>query len=124
GHRRVAFINGDLANTFARDRDAGYRAALDTQAIPVDPALLGHGAFTDETGFRLMQGFLALPSPPTAVIAGSIMSALGAMRAIRVAGLTVGRDISLIAHGDVFPYRSPENLVPPLSTTRSPIRDA
>lgn len=124
GHRRIALINGDIAHTYAHDRDRGYRGALARRGLPADPSLVAHGAFTDETGFRLMQAFLALPAPPTAVIAGSMMSALGAMRAIRVAGLSVGRDISLVAHDDVFPYLSPENLAPPLTTTQSPIRAA
>ena len=124
GHRRIALINGDTANTYARDRDAAYRETLAALGLAVDPALIGHGEFTDETGFRLMQAFLALPCPPTAVIAGSMMSALGAMRAIRVAGLAAGADVSLIAHDDVFPYLSPDNLVPALTTTQSPIRAA
>jgi LacI family transcriptional regulator len=124
GHRRIALINGDIASTYAKDRDLGFRNALATRGMKVDATLLGHGEFTDETGFRLMQSFLALPEPPTAVIAGSMMSALGAMRAIRNAGLIVGDDVSLIAHDDVFPYLSPDNLIPTLSTTRSPIRDA
>lgn len=124
GHRRIALINGDTASTYARDRDDGFRTALAQGGLNIDPALVGHGEFTDETGFRLMQAFLALPAPPTAVIAGSMMSALGAMRAIRIAGLTVGGDVSLIAHDDVFPYLSPENLVPALTTTQSPIRAA
>ena len=51
-------------------------------------------------------------------------AALSDMRAIRVAGLTVGRDVSLIAHDDVFPYLSPDNLVPAVTTTQSPIRAA
>ena len=124
GHRRIALINGDTVNTYARDRDDGFRAALAAGGLSLDPALIGHGEFTDETGFRLMQTFLALPAPPTAVIAGSMMSALGAMRAIRIEGLAVGRDVSLIAHDDVFPYLSPDNLVPDLTTTQSPIRAA
>jgi len=124
GHRRIALINGDTSSTYARDRDEGYRKTLAAEGIAVDPALTGHGEFTDEIGFRLMQGFLALPAPPTAVIAGSMMSALGAMRAIRIAGLAVGEDVSLIAHDDVFPYLSPDNLVPAVTTTQSPIRAA
>ena len=112
------------ACTVSRDREAGYRGALAARGVPVAPSLLGNGAFTDEIGFRLMRGFLEGAEPPTAVITGSMMSGLGAMRAIRVAGLTVGRDVSVIAHDDVFPYLSPENLVPTVSTTRSPIRDA
>jgi LacI family transcriptional regulator len=124
GHRRIALINGDTVSTYARDRDNGFRAALGAHGIAVDPALVGHGEFTDETGFRLMQSFLAQRPAPTAVIAGSMMSALGAMRAIRIAGLTVGQDVSLIAHDDVFPYLSPDNLVPAVTTTQSPIRAA
>ncbi|WP_234186571.1 LacI family DNA-binding transcriptional regulator [Shinella sp. NM-101] len=124
GHRRIALINGDTASTYAHDRDEGYRRTLAARGLPFDPALVGQGEFTDENGFRLMQAFLALSSPPTAVIAGSMMSALGAMRAIRIAGLTVGEDVSLIAHDDVFPYLSPENLVPAVTTTQSPIRAA
>lgn len=124
GHRRIALINGETVSTYARDRDHGYRAALTSRAVAVDPALEGHGEFTDETGFRLMQTFLALPAPPTAIIAGSMMSALGAMRAIRIAGLSVGTDVSLIAHDDVFPYLSPENLIPGVTTTQSSIRAA
>lgn len=124
GHRRIALINGDTASTYARDREDAYRRTLAAHGLPLDPALVGHGAFTDETGFRLMQAFLALPLAPTAVIAGSMMSALGAMRAIRIAGLKLGADVSLIAHDDVFPYLSPDNLVPALTTTQSPIRAA
>ncbi|MFB2550122.1 LacI family DNA-binding transcriptional regulator [Ensifer soli] len=124
GHRRIGFINGVRGRTFAEHRLEGYVDVLTEREIALDPQLCGNGEFTDEMGFRLMQGFLDLDDPPTAVLAGSMMSALGAMRAIRIAGLRVGDDISLIAHDDVFPYLSPENLVPTLSTTRSPIRAA
>ena len=75
-------------------------------------------------GFQLTAGFLALADRPTAVLAGSMMSALGAMRAIRMAGLQLGKDISLIAHDDVFPYISGDNMVPTVSITRSSIRAA
>jgi len=124
GHRRIAFINGDTANTFAHDREDGYCAALAEQGLTPKSTLMSHGEFTDETGFRLTQCFLGLPAPPTAIIAGSMMSALGAMRAIRVAGLSPGTDVAIVAHDDVFPYLSPENLVPAVTTTQSPIRAA
>ncbi len=124
GHRRIGFLNGHRGRVFADHRHEGYRAALEARDIAVDPDLSGNGEFTDEMGFRLMQGFLKLDERPTAVLAGSMMSALGAMRAIRISGLKVGEDISLIAHDDVFPYISPDNLVPTLSTTRSSIRAA
>ncbi|WP_075289615.1 substrate-binding domain-containing protein [Pararhizobium arenae] len=124
GHRRIGFLNGYRGRIFAEHRQEGYQTALADHDVAVDPALIGNGEFTDEMGFRLTQGFLKLENQPTAIVAGSMMSALGAMRAIRIAGLKVSEDLSLIAHDDVFPYISPENLMPSLSTTRSSIRAA
>ncbi len=54
----------------------------------------------------------------------SMMSALGAMRAIRTTGLKLGQDVSLIAHDDVFPYISGDHMVPTISVTRSSMRAA
>jgi LacI family transcriptional regulator len=124
GHLRIAFINGLKGRTFAEHRDQGYRAAFAERGLTIDETLLGNGDFTDEMGFRLMGGFLDRPERPTAVIAGSMMSALGAMRAVRTAGLKLGDDVSLIAHDDVFPYISADNMVPTVSTTSSSIRSA
>jgi LacI family transcriptional regulator len=124
GHRRIGFINGFKGRTFAEHRDQGYRTALAERGVDPDPALFGHGEFTDEVGYRFTQAFLSNSQPPTAVLAGSMMSALGAMRAIRSEGLMLGRDISLIAHDDVFAYINADNMVPTVSTTRSSIRSA
>ncbi len=122
GHRRIALINGYRGRTFAEHRDEGFRIVHAERGLSVDAGLIGNDEFTDEAGFRLMQAFLERPNPPTAAIAGSMMSALGALRAIRSAGLTLGRDFSLIAHDDVFPYLGPDHMVPTLTTTRSSMR--
>ena len=124
GHRHVALINGPRGFTFAAHREAGFRAALTARGMEPDPRLMTEGLFSDEIGFRLMQALLTQRPRPTAVVAGSMMTALGALRAIRAAGLEVGRDISMIAHDDVFPYLNAETMAPAMSTTRSSIRKA
>lgn len=53
-----------------------------------------------------------------------MMTALGVYRAVRSVGLVVGKDISVIAHDDVFPYLTADNMVPSLSTSRSSLRAA
>ena len=53
-----------------------------------------------------------------------MMMALGAFRAIRAAGLELGKDVSMIAHDDVFPFLNADRMVPTMSTTRSSIRAA
>ena len=124
GHRRIALLNGIKGRTFAEHREIGYLAALSARGVPFDPALMGNSVFTDEVAFRLAQSMLELRPRPTAFIAGSMMTALGVFRAIRQAGLTLGKDVSMIAHDDVFPYLNADNMFPSMSTTRSSIRQA
>lgn len=79
---------------------------------------------TDEVGYRFAERFLAARPRPTALLVSSMMMALGAFRAMRSAGLELGKDVSMIAHDDVFPFLNADRMVPPMSTTRSPIRAA
>ncbi|QFY60696.1 LacI family transcriptional regulator [Rhizobium grahamii] len=124
GHRRIAMINGRPGATYAIHRDNGFRGALQSGGIEPDPQLLASGNFTDELGFRFARSFLEQPNPPTAIVAGSMMTALGVYRAARSLGLQVGRDVSVIAHDDVFPYLTADNMAPSLSATRSSMRAA
>lgn len=124
GHRRIAFINGPPDLTFAMRRLKGMRRAMEEHGLPVDQDLIQHAFMTDEHGHRAMQRFLARDRPPTAVLCSSTVIALGAVRAINMAGLRLGVDISLIAHDDVLPMLKPENFSVPLTTTRSSLRAA
>jgi LacI family transcriptional regulator len=117
-------INGRPGATYALHRDAGYRSALQSHGIELDPQLIANGNFTDELGFRFARSFLEQATPPTAFVAGSMMTALGVYRAVRSLGLQVGRDVSVIAHDDVFPYLTADNMAPSLSATRSSMRAA
>ena len=124
GHRHIAMINGPEEQTFAIHRDQGFRSAMLARGLTPDPQLIGGGRFTDENGLRLAQAFLEMTPRPTAFLAGSMMTALGVFRALRLAGLDLGKDVSMIAHDDVFPYLNADNMVPSMSTTRSSIRAA
>lgn len=124
GHRNIALLNGPKGMTFALHREAGYRAALAARGLSPNPALIHNGAFTDETGFRLAQSLIERTPRPTAFVAGSMMTALGVFRAVRSAGMQLGKEVSMIAHDDVFPYLNADNMVPSMSTTRSSIRAA
>lgn len=124
GHRDIALLNGPKGLTFAIDREVGYLQALSSAGFAPNAALMANGLFTDETGFRLAQAMLERKPRPTAFLAGSMMTALGVFRAIRSAEMTLGKDVSMIAHDDVFPYLNADTMVPKMSTTRSSIRTA
>jgi LacI family transcriptional regulator len=124
GHRRIALGNGPSGLMFCELRELGWKRALMGRGIVPDARLTVGGEMTDEMGFRFGREMLTLRPRPTAFVCGSITMALGVFRAIRAEGLELGRDISMIAHDDVFPYLNADKMFPTMSTTRSSIREA
>ena len=124
GHARTALLNGLEEFDFAIRRRQGMTAALNAAGLQLDPALTRQSPLADDYGFRGMSELLQMAEPPTAVLCSSTVLALGAVRAINMAGLKLGEDISLIAHDDVLPLVKPEHFSIPLTTTRSSLRAA
>ncbi len=116
GHRRIATITGPLDMPVSQDRLAGYRQALEANGIPIDESLIMEGDFTEGGGMLAMQKLLS--ASPTAVFVASDMMAVGALKALRQAGLRVPDDIALVSFDDI-PLASA--IEPPLTTVRQPI---
>jgi DNA-binding LacI/PurR family transcriptional regulator len=119
GHRRIAFIGDQFGYQSDTERFAGYREALDAARIPFFPELVVRGDGKPEAAMRAMGMLLALRNPPTAVCCYNDMTALGAMRSIRMHGLRVPEDISVAGFDDLFVASYTE---PPLTTVRQPMR--
>lgn len=124
GHRRIALINGLEFMDFAMRRRTGYLDALAARGIPADPALMVSEEMTEVSGHRAGRAMLALPDPPTAFLASSMISGMGVRRAIEEAGLKMGRDISVIIHDDDLSYMKNGEDVPIFTATRSSVREA
>src|SRR3954471_22722063 len=60
GHRRVGMIGGPPTMLCSRARVDGYRAALETAGLPVDPELIRWGTFHVEAGYEHGSAFLQL----------------------------------------------------------------
>ena len=98
GHRQIALIVGAQDEPTGYERREGYCEALKNNQIPVDPALIQIGNFKKDGGYKCMQQLLQnrKEHPFTAVHVTSEMMTIGALQAIREAGLTVGEDIAVI----------------------------
>lgn len=123
GHTRIALLNGEPGLTFAFHREAGFRAVHRERGLALDERLVKGAAMTEKNGYRLTLDCLAVAPAPTAFLCSSVMTALGCLRALGDRGLKVPDDVSVIAHDDVLPMLPAEGLSPPLTTTRSPIRE-
>lgn len=118
GHRRIAFIsNAPLAYTAGAHRLSGYRQALEAAGLPCDDELIRYGDFSPASGESAMREILRLPDRPTAVFVASDTVALGAIRALRAAGLSIPHDMALVGFDDA-PLS--EFIEPPLTTMRLP----
>jgi LacI family transcriptional regulator len=115
GHTRIATITGTPETRPGADRLLGYRAELQELGLEPRPGYEQAGDFYRESGEAAMRALLALPEPPTAVFVAADMMAVGAIEAIRHAGLSVPEDVALVGFDDMqlAPF-----IDPPLTTIR------
>ncbi len=118
GHRRIAYVGDQFGYQSDTERFTGYRQGLEQSGLSFSPELVVHGDGKPEAAMQAMRKLLALSDPPTAVFCYNDMSALGALRAIRLAGLRVPEDISLVGFDDLFVASYTQ---PPLTTLRQPM---
>jgi DNA-binding LacI/PurR family transcriptional regulator len=117
GHRRIAHIShAPLDYVSALRRLEGYRAALETAGLRYDQALVRQADFSFASGYQAMKEILAEHTRPTALFAGNDTVAIGAMLAIREAGLSVPQDIAVVGYDDV---PGAAFACPPLTTIRT-----
>jgi LacI family transcriptional regulator len=120
GHRRIAFINGDLRHPDARERQRGYRAALQAAGVGVDAALQLPGSFTEESGRMAVERLLDSRAPFSAIFAANDQMAFGAALALYRRGLRVPDDVSLVGFDDVG---TASYTIPPLTTVHHPVNE-
>ncbi|MCR4406111.1 MAG: LacI family transcriptional regulator [Anaerolineae bacterium] len=101
GHRRIGLIELSPTLVCRMHRRQGYEAALQENDLPLDSELIVAGGLTEEDGYRAMGKLLDLVQPPTAVMAGNDLMAVGAMNAIHDRGLSVPDDVALIGFDDI-----------------------
>jgi LacI family transcriptional regulator len=105
GHRRIALIAGHLGLATTVERRRGYEIGLGRVGLSVHPELVVDGHSETDAARHAMHRLLALPAPPTAVITGNNSMTIGAMAALREAGVPVPGGMALAGFDD-FPWAS------------------
>ena len=117
GHRRIGYVNGEASMEASRHRLRGYRLALATADLPIDPDLVREGNWQSLSGYEATRALMALPSPPTAIFCANDMMAVGAYEALRELGQKIPDDVAVMGYDDREIAR---HLHPPLSTVLLP----
>jgi LacI family transcriptional regulator len=122
GHRKVAFIKGQEFSSDTQVRWANIQKKARQIGLPISPALvvqLQGDSPSPEPGYEATKRLLASRKPFTALFAFNDISAMGAIRALREAGLRVPQDVSVVGFDDI---QSAAYQNPPLTTVRQPLR--
>jgi LacI family transcriptional regulator len=120
GHRRIALLTSRAAVRTVVERADGFRRGLVAAGVDVSTALLPvplAPPVSVSTAEGAMADVLASSPRPTAVVCFNDMTAVGAMRGLRAAGVDIPGRMSVLGYDDlVFAAQ----LAPPLTTIRQP----
>ncbi len=121
GHRRFAVISGLTAqNERAQERLAGVRAALAARGVRLAEERVIEKPYTHAGGQEGLRAVMTGHEPPTAVICGNDVLAIGAVAECHRQGLVVPDDVSITGFDDM---EMAALMAPALTTVRFPTTD-
>ncbi len=118
GSRRLATVAGPLDMPAAQDRLSGFLAEVADAGGEVAPEHIVHGDFTPDSGYAATRRLLAGGERPDGVFVANDTMAVGALRALREAGLDVPAHVRVVGFDD-SPVAAASH--PALTTVRQPM---
>ncbi len=120
GHQRIGMILGQREIKSTDSRKRGYIDLLQDVGIAIDEDLITTVPFTSAGGEKGVTTLFQLATPPSAIFCANDTIAIGALQAVRAAGLDVPADISIIGLDDIDAAATTS---PPLTTISKPKYD-
>ena len=99
GCKRIATLTGPSESAVGVDRLQGYWQALVQAGLPLDRELVVESDFTELGGYNGAKALLK--AKPDGLFAASDLTAIGAIRALREAGLCVPGDVAVVGFDDM-----------------------
>jgi DNA-binding LacI/PurR family transcriptional regulator len=132
GHRHIAFMRGPRAIPDSEVRWQSIQQVAAEIGLKLDPSLVvriesagwsikpGHHPMAPEIGYKPMAALLEKSRNFTAVFCFNDIAAIGAIRALKDAGLSVPGDVSVVGFDDI---QSAAYATPSLTTVRQPLAE-
>ncbi|MGM9784329.1 MAG: LacI family DNA-binding transcriptional regulator [Candidatus Cryptobacteroides sp.] len=96
GHTRISCIQGVQSSMPNKERVRGYVKAMEDEGLAQDIDIIGN-EFSVQNGYLETKLLMSRAQRPTAIFALSNTIMLGALKAIREAGLRIPEDVALIS---------------------------
>lgn len=120
GHTRIAYVGQSALGKLHSERIASFRQALREANLEVDEMLVMSADTEPGDGYQVMRTLLALPNPPTAVLAIHDPLAIECLHSAIDAGLQVPDDVAIIGSDNL---RESQTTDPPLTTIHPPLAE-
>lgn len=117
GHSRIAYITSRRQVWTVNERLAGYKAALTEAALSYDETLVVQISLSLESAFEATNHLLKLQPRPTAIFAYNDLMAVGVLKALKQARVSIPEEVALVGYDDIL-YA--QFLEVPLTTVRQP----
>ena len=119
GHRRIGFITGSDEYALSAERLEGYGDAMREAGLE-QQSLVAHGDFTFASGEAATKRWLALPQPPTGIVASSDQMSLAALDVAKSLDFDVPEKLSIVSFDDtpIVKFSTPS-----LTAIRQPIAE-
>lgn len=101
GHRQILYLDGPKEVAGPMHRLEGFRRAMQDHQIPVCGELIRQGEFSVQYGCDTVCRMLEKGRPFTAVVTGSDLIAIGAVKALLSAGIRVPGDVEVIGFDNI-----------------------
>lgn len=113
GHRRIAMVGGRRESSTGRDRNRGWRSALEDAGIDPHQQIDVPELMTQDDGRMIARDLVEADPRPTAVVCFNDLVALGVMSAVRRLGVEPGPELAIVGYDDT---EGTENRTPALTT--------
>lgn len=118
GHRRLGLITGHPEHIASKERERGFRAAVEAAGLNKDDVQVEQGFFTFRSGLDAGEKLLHLKRPPTAIFASNDDMAAAVVSVAHRRGLQVPGDLTVVGFDDTSPATT---VWPELTTIRQPV---
>ena len=115
GHRDFVFLAGPRLNLDASERRKGYEAAIREAGSAVKSSVIVETGFMEDAGYAQAKELVKRGTLPTAVMAVSDLPAIGMMKGLQEAGVSIPDDVSIFGFGD---FRLSAYMNPALTTVK------
>ena len=101
GHQNIASIQGPVQTSTGRERAVALRVGLRAAGLPLRREMVRSVPFQHDAGYAAALDLLNRLVPPTAIVCGNDVIALGALSAARDLGIDVPTALTIIGFDDI-----------------------